>query len=184
MMRLWASYKKKIWKKYFFCILKITDPELVPELDPDPEMDPELGSGYGAGSGSISQRYGSGDPDPDPHQNGTDPQHCFAWIRHWIEYPTVEMVWSRTNHSNPQLIYVLINSYSIPAVKLCEKSKDLRLNKCNSVSENAQHCKKTQCRENFAKTCHASMQGIVVGTCKSRRCIVEHFLKKKNAYKQ
>ncbi len=26
--------------------------------------------------GSISQRYGSGDPDPDPHQNVTDPQHC------------------------------------------------------------------------------------------------------------
>jgi hypothetical protein len=27
----------------------------------------------GVGSGSISQRYGSGDPDP--HQNITDPQH-------------------------------------------------------------------------------------------------------------
>jgi hypothetical protein len=26
---------------------------------------------------SISQRYGSGDPDPDLHQNVTDPQHCF-----------------------------------------------------------------------------------------------------------
>jgi hypothetical protein len=25
---------------------------------------------------SISQRNGSGDPDPDPHQNVTDPQHC------------------------------------------------------------------------------------------------------------
>jgi hypothetical protein len=32
------------------------------------------GVGYGAGSGSISQRYGSGHPDP--HQNVTDPQHC------------------------------------------------------------------------------------------------------------
>jgi hypothetical protein len=29
------------------------------------------------GSGSISQRYGSGDLDPDPRQNVTDPQHCF-----------------------------------------------------------------------------------------------------------
>jgi hypothetical protein len=29
----------------------------------------------GVGSGSISQRYGSGDPDPDAHQNVTDPQH-------------------------------------------------------------------------------------------------------------
>jgi hypothetical protein len=31
----------------------------------------------GVGSGSFIQRYGSGDPDPDPHQNVTDPQHCF-----------------------------------------------------------------------------------------------------------
>jgi hypothetical protein len=31
--------------------------------------------GSGVGSGSISQRYGSGDPDSDPHQNVTDPQH-------------------------------------------------------------------------------------------------------------
>jgi hypothetical protein len=28
-----------------------------------------------AGSGSISQRYGSADPDPDPYQNFIDPQH-------------------------------------------------------------------------------------------------------------
>ncbi len=33
------------------------------------------GSGSEAGSISISQRYGSGEPDPDPHQNVTDPQH-------------------------------------------------------------------------------------------------------------
>jgi hypothetical protein len=30
------------------------------------------------GVGSISQRYGSGHPDPDPHQNVTDPQHCLS----------------------------------------------------------------------------------------------------------
>jgi hypothetical protein len=30
----------------------------------------------GVGSGSITQRYGSRDPDPDPYQNATDPQHC------------------------------------------------------------------------------------------------------------
>ncbi len=35
-----------------------------------------VGSGSGTVSGSISQRYGSGDPDP--HQNGTDPQH---WLK-------------------------------------------------------------------------------------------------------
>jgi hypothetical protein len=34
------------------------------------------GIGPGVGSGSISQRYASGDPDP--HQNVTDPQHCFV----------------------------------------------------------------------------------------------------------
>jgi hypothetical protein len=33
-----------------------------------------VGSEVGSGSGSISQKYGSGDPDP--HQNVTDPQHC------------------------------------------------------------------------------------------------------------
>jgi hypothetical protein len=27
-------------------------------------------------SGSISQRHESGDPDPDPHLNVMDPQHC------------------------------------------------------------------------------------------------------------
>jgi hypothetical protein len=30
--------------------------------------------------GSISQRYGSGDPDPDPHQNVKDPQHCMQLL--------------------------------------------------------------------------------------------------------
>jgi hypothetical protein len=29
------------------------------------------------GVGSISQRYLSRNPDPDPHQNVTDPQHWF-----------------------------------------------------------------------------------------------------------
>ena len=33
----------------------------------------------GVGSGSISQRYGSADPDP--HQNVTDPQHWFSRAR-------------------------------------------------------------------------------------------------------
>jgi hypothetical protein len=30
----------------------------------------------GSASGSISQRHGSADPDPDPHQNVMDPEHC------------------------------------------------------------------------------------------------------------
>jgi hypothetical protein len=33
-------------------------------------------AGSGSESGSISQRHGSVDPDPDPPQNVTDPQHC------------------------------------------------------------------------------------------------------------
>ncbi len=32
------------------------------------------GSGYESGSGSISQRHGSADPDPDPHQNVMNPE--------------------------------------------------------------------------------------------------------------
>ena len=31
----------------------------------------------GSDSGTISQRHGSTDPDPDPHQNVMDPEHCF-----------------------------------------------------------------------------------------------------------
>jgi hypothetical protein len=38
-------------------------------------MKKEVGSGVGSRSESISQRYGSGDSDPDPHHYVTDPQH-------------------------------------------------------------------------------------------------------------
>jgi hypothetical protein len=41
-------------------------------------MKKAVGSGVESGSGSISQRYGSWDPDP--HQYVTDPQHWFALI--------------------------------------------------------------------------------------------------------
>jgi hypothetical protein len=34
-----------------------------------------------AGSGSISQRHGSSDPDPYPHQNVMDPQHWLAYLQ-------------------------------------------------------------------------------------------------------
>jgi hypothetical protein len=53
----------------------------------------------GVGSGSISQRYGSGDPDP--HQNVTDPQHCFfnllsfarslSYLEKFLVAPTVTL---------------------------------------------------------------------------------------------
>jgi hypothetical protein len=62
MMCLWASYKKQYEeKKFVFVSLK--------------SLKKGVRTGVGSGSGSISQRYGSGDPDP--HQNVTDPQHCF-----------------------------------------------------------------------------------------------------------
>jgi hypothetical protein len=48
-------------KKNFFASLK--------------SMKKGVGSGVRSGSGSISQKYGSWDPDPDPQQNVTDPQH-------------------------------------------------------------------------------------------------------------
>ncbi len=54
-------------KKYFFASLK--------------SMKKEVGSRVG--SGSTTQRYGSGDPDPDPHQNVTDPNTAKkAWMTH------------------------------------------------------------------------------------------------------
>jgi hypothetical protein len=65
MMYLGASHEKKNVKKKnnFFASLK--------------SMKKGVGSGVGSGSGAgfISQRYGFLDPDPDPHQNITDPQH-------------------------------------------------------------------------------------------------------------
>ncbi len=35
-------------------------------------------SGSGSEHGSCSQRHGSVDPDPNPHQNVMDPQHCWG----------------------------------------------------------------------------------------------------------
>jgi hypothetical protein len=63
MMYLRASYEKKMEKKYFFASLK--------------SVKKVVGSGVRSGSGSISQRHGSGDPDPDTHQNVTYPQHWY-----------------------------------------------------------------------------------------------------------
>jgi hypothetical protein len=40
----------------------------------------ESAFGSGSESGSISQRHGSADPDPDPHQNVMDPQHHGLWL--------------------------------------------------------------------------------------------------------
>jgi hypothetical protein len=55
MMCLWVSYERKA--RHFFTSLKSRKKVV----------------------GSISQRYGSGDPDP--LQNVTDPQHFFWYIK-------------------------------------------------------------------------------------------------------
>ncbi len=34
----------------------------------------------GSASGSVSHKYGSEDPHPDPYQNVTDPQHCLKKV--------------------------------------------------------------------------------------------------------
>jgi hypothetical protein len=41
--------------------------------------------GSGSEFGSISQKHGSADPDPDPHQNVMDPQH-------WLLNTKVELL--------------------------------------------------------------------------------------------
>jgi hypothetical protein len=67
-MCLWVSFKKKNknMKIIFFASLKL--------------LKKGIGSGDGSRSGSISQKYGSGDPDPDRHQNVTDPQQTNAGL--------------------------------------------------------------------------------------------------------
>ncbi len=54
-----GKIKEKNMSKVF-CIFKVTEERVR----------------NGVGSGFISQSYGSQDPDPDWHQNVTDPQHC------------------------------------------------------------------------------------------------------------
>jgi hypothetical protein len=41
--------------------------------------------GSGSESGSIGQRHGSADPEPDPHQNVMDPQHCLPQPYHVLQ---------------------------------------------------------------------------------------------------
>jgi hypothetical protein len=50
----------------------------------------------GSGSGSISQRHGSADSDPDPHQNVMDPQHCYKHI-HYIT--PITTLWGDGEHA-------------------------------------------------------------------------------------
>jgi hypothetical protein len=61
-MCLWVSYKKKLFSASFGSLKSL-----------------KKGVRSDVGSGSISQRYGSGYSDPDPHQNVTDPRHWFGF---------------------------------------------------------------------------------------------------------
>jgi hypothetical protein len=94
MMYLCASMRKKC--EIFFASLKSI----------------KKGVGSGVGSGYISQRYGSGDPDPHPHHNVTDPQHFLKVndensririrVRIQIQIQLTE-VWIRGSGSVPKL---------------------------------------------------------------------------------
>ncbi len=71
--------KKYEEKKYFFLASLKSMKKLV---------------GSEVGSGSISQRYGSGNPDPDldPHQNVTDPHH-------WLMVPYIQPGYQSSSNS-------------------------------------------------------------------------------------
>jgi len=72
-MYLWVNRKKKNEeKKYFLKSLK--------------SLKKGVGSGVGSESGSITQRYGSGDPDSnrDSHQNVTNHQHWFLLVYKFV----------------------------------------------------------------------------------------------------
>ncbi len=53
-----------------------------------------------AGSGSIGHRHGSADPDPDPHQNAMDPQHCSVVDPDPHGSPFVWLCWIRIRIGN------------------------------------------------------------------------------------
>jgi hypothetical protein len=46
-------------------------------------------SGSAPGSGSLTQWYGSADPDPDPYQNVMDPQHCYCAAKAFYYCPSM-----------------------------------------------------------------------------------------------
>jgi hypothetical protein len=48
----------------------------------------------GSESGSISQRHGSVDPDPEPHQNVTDPEHWLKGLSYEMDLAFEGHAWS------------------------------------------------------------------------------------------
>ncbi len=120
-MCLWASYKKK---KNLFASLKSVKKGVGSGVGSGSE------AGSGAGSVSISQRSGSGDPDP--HQNITDPQYwfcdflitCYLWRLINVNVPTV----SGKQRGLEKIFFANIFKVSD------EKSKDSRIRICLGMS--------------------------------------------------
>ncbi len=66
---------------YYLRVISGCEPKTQPSIFPN-QFSGSVGSEgshrrfrYGSASGSVSQRYGSEDPHPDPYQNVTDPEH-------------------------------------------------------------------------------------------------------------
>jgi hypothetical protein len=59
----------------------------------------------GSGTGSVNQVRDSKDPDPDPYQNVTDPEHCYPYayyyatrlLKHEIKKPLKQLFCLSTN---------------------------------------------------------------------------------------
>jgi hypothetical protein len=61
---------------YFYCFVPSLDKKKFLVSDTVLKVtDERPGSGAGSGAGSVSQRYGSADPESYANQNVTDPEH-------------------------------------------------------------------------------------------------------------
>jgi hypothetical protein len=74
-------------------------------------------AGYGSGSEfraeSISKRHGSGDPDPDPHQNVMDPQHCLKVMHRWDHWFTDPPRLLSSECPRPSMAPLSVSSFSL-----------------------------------------------------------------------
>ncbi len=65
----------------------------------------------GSVSGSVSQRYGYEDPDPDPYQNVTDPQHN-GWVPHLFAVVLFRLFWLTPHPLSRLLAYICDTCYT------------------------------------------------------------------------
>jgi hypothetical protein len=70
-------------------------------------------AGSGSESGSISQRHGSADPEPDPHQNVMDPQHCCARNINRTRRGKKTVVVVMTFHSAARYWRMMVTAFSL-----------------------------------------------------------------------